>query len=321
MTSPNVDQPSPSAPKALFTTAQAAHVILGGTDTIAYWGFTFDEFLQKLQKAMVRHIGNPADAPWRKLIDYSSTDYLELLQLLDGLDSVKDPADLMDQPMASAFAHRCDIVGMHGGVNGIGVGKDTVAAALTPHGFVTMAFADTIKASLSMAYGIPLRFLMERALKETALPGTQLSPRRLMQLWGTEVGHSVVTSNPWLRRHQLRVASAMLDLATIAEKNPERISATNGIRVAVPDVRFPEEGAYVRKLGGFVAWVSRPGQAAQGAALSNGHSTEAGIPRHPTDLELVNEGPLPVFQAAAMQAVLSRFEPADAAMARKLPRP
>jgi hypothetical protein len=313
-------QSSVAAPKTMFTTAQAAHVILGGTDTDAYWGFTFDEFVAKLQAAMVKHIGNPADAPWRKHLDYTASDYLELQQLLEGMDFVKDPADRMDMPMASAFARRCDIVGMHGGVNGIGVGKDTVANALKPHGFVAMSFADTLKASLSMAYGVPLRYVTERSLKEAPLPGTQSTPRRLMQLWGTEVGRSI-TPTLWLKRHQLRVASAMFDLSAIAKSHPERISGTNGIRVSVPDVRFPDEGAYVRDLGGFVAWISRPSLASVAATLSNGHVSEAGIPRHPTDMELVNEGPMAEFQATATRAVLSRFTPAEAATARRIARP
>ena len=309
-----------STPKMMYTTAQAAHVIVGGTDTESYWGFTFGEFVSKLQAAMVKHIGNPADAPWRKHVDYTAADYLELQQLLEGMDFVKDPADRMDQPLANTFARRCDIVGMHGGINGIGVGKDTVANALQPHGFVAMSFADTLKASLSMTYGVPLRYLTDRALKEVAMPGTQFSPRRLMQLWGTEVGRSI-TPNLWLMRHQLRVASAMFDLSAIAKNHPERISATNGIRVSVPDVRFPDEGAYVRDLGGIVAWVSRPSQRNAAAALSNGHVSEAGIPRHPADMDLVNEGTIDEFQATATSAVLSRFTPADAAIARRVARP
>ena len=33
-------------PRRQYTAAQAAHVILGGTDTEAYWGFTVSEFVE-----------------------------------------------------------------------------------------------------------------------------------------------------------------------------------------------------------------------------------------------------------------------------------
>ncbi len=307
-------------PRHQYTTAHAAHVILGGTDTEAYWGFTFGEFVEKLQSAMLKHIGNPADAPWRRHIDYTTSDYLELQQLLAGMDFAKDPADNLDKSLATAFLRRCDVIGMHGGINGIGVGKDTVASALNPHGFIAMAFADTLKASLSMAYGVPVRYFYDRDLKEVPLPGSgpQVTPRRLMQLWGTEVVRSI-EPKVWLQRHQLRVASAMLDLSNIARQHPERISSHNGIRVAVPDVRTADESAYIHEMGGFNAWISRPSLANEN--LSNGHVTEAGIPKHPTDLYLVNEGSLEEFQAHASRMVLARFAPAEAATARRTAKP
>lgn len=310
--------PNAQTPRTLFTTNQAAHVILGGTDSEAYWGITFEEFVAKLQAAMLQHIGNPADAPWRRLIEYSPQDYIALQQLVESMDFVKDPADHMDQPMARAFARRCDIVGMHGGVNGIGVGKDTVANALKPNGFVSMAFADTLKASLCMAYGVPLRYVTERALKEAPLPGTNFTPRKLMQLWGTEVGRSIEPTL-WLKRHQLRVSSAMFDMPAISRRLPSSISATNGIRVAVPDVRFADEASYVRELGGFVTWISRPSLANE--ALSNGHASEAGIPKHPTDLHIVNKTTLEEFQAVSAVAILTRFEQSPSAAARRVVRP
>lgn len=306
--------------RGLYTTAQAAHVILGGTDTESYWGFTFQEFVERLQVAMVKHIGSPADAPWRKHLDYTADDYRMLQGTLDGLDFVRDPANQMDRPLAVAFARRCDVVGMHGGLNGIGVGKDTVADSLKPHGFVAMSMADALKVSLSMAYGVPMRYFHDRALKEAALPGSgpQVTPRKLMQHWGTEVVRSIEPKT-WLLRHQLRLASAMLDLSNIANQHPERISATNGIRVTIPDVRFADEANYVRELGGFNAWISRPSLA--NANLSNGHASEAGIPKHPTDLYLVNEGSLEEFQSHASRTVLSRFATSEAATARRVAKP
>lgn len=314
-----IQHPS-TAHRRLYSTAQAAHVLLGGTEAAAYWGFTFGEFVDKLQAAMLKHIGNPADAPWRRQVDYTTADYIELQELLDSMDSVRDPANQLDQPLARSFARRCDVVGIHGGVNSIGVGKDTVALALKPHGFASLAFADPLKASLSMTYGVPMRYFVDRSLKEAPLPGMQggLTPRKLMQAWGTEVIRSV-ENKTLLLRHQIRVASAILDLSNIARQHPDRVSATNGVRIVIPDVRFPDESEYVHAVGGFNAWVSRP--SLRNNELSNGHASEAGIPRHPTDLDLVNEGTLEQFQAHAAKEVLSRFGPPHLVAARRAPRP
>ncbi|MFK4705772.1 hypothetical protein ABIC83_002611 [Roseateles asaccharophilus] len=314
---------SPSATpavKQLLTTSKAAHVILGGTNVDSYWGFTFEEFLSKLQKAMTEQIGNPGDAPWRRHIDFTAQDYLELESLISRLDFSPNPADHLDEHLAQIFVRRCDLVGMHGGKNGIGVGKDTAAAALAQDGFVSMSFADPLKASVSMAYGVPLRYLTDRALKESPLPGSKLTSRRLMQLWGTEVVRSV-RNDLWLKRHQLSVASAIREVPRIAHERPERVSALGGIRVAVPDVRFAAEGSYIRDLGGFVAWISRPDHANLAAGLSNGHASEAGIPAHPTDLQLVNEGSLESFQTRARAEILDRFTPASEVTSRRSPRP
>lgn len=291
----------------LLSTSQAAHVILGGTRTERYWGFTFQSFVDQLQAQMAKNLGRPEAAHWRGLLDFTPEDYRELDQVIEQLDQVRNPAHHLDPAAALAFAKRCDVIGMHGGIHGIGVGKDTAADALKPYGFVSMAFADGLKASASLAYGIPMRYFTERSLKQEPLPGGQLSPRRVMQLWGTEIIRGI-RDDIWLKRHLLQVASASLNLPAIGKSAPERLSAAGGIRVCIPDVRYPNEGAYVHELGGFTAWISRPSLAAVGASLSHGHSSEAGIPPHPSDVHLVNDGSKADFQAKAVTALLARFD-------------
>lgn len=276
--------------------------------------------MDRLHSVACRVIGDPADAPWRKLLDYSADDYRELHQVKDDLDFVVDPADHLDVPTAMSFARRCELVGMHGGINGIGVGKDTAANALATHGFVSHAFADALKVSLSMTYGLPMRYMVDRSLKQERLPGTDLNPRRLMQLWGTEVVRSI-NDDVWLRRHLLRIASASLDLANIARKNPFQVTAKSGIKVTVPDVRFPNEGGYIQAAGGYNAWISRPSLDEIGATLSHGHSSEAGIPRHPTDLYLVNDGTVSDFDVKVVREVLARSAGAAVAAQRRSRKP
>lgn len=299
-----------AAKRRLLCTSQAAHIILGGTDTERYWGFKFQAFVDHLQGQMTKYLGNPESVDWRGHLDFSGDDYRELDLVIERLDQVRNPAHYLDFATAHAFAKRCDVIGMHGGIHGIGVGKDTAADALKPHGFASMAFADALKASAAVAYGIPMRYFTERALKQAPLPGGgSLSPRRVMQLWGTEIVRGI-RDDIWLKRHLLQMSSASLNLPAISRATPEHLSAAGGIRVCIPDVRYPNEGAYVHELGGFTAWISRPSLADVGASLSHGHTSEAGIPAHPTDVHLVNEGSKAEFQARAAATLLGRFEPA-----------
>lgn len=293
MATPTDSDLTASARRSLFTTSQAAHVILGGTDTATYWGVEFKDFVLGLEAGMNRHIGNPAKAPWREQLEFSVEDYVELAEAIDRMDFVRDPVSHMDEPMAIAFARRSEILGMHGP---IGAGKDTVANALKPYGFVSQSFADPLKVSVCLAYGVPLRYMNDRDLKHAPIPGSTITPRKLMQLWGTEVCRGVY-ERVWIKRALLRAASPMHDLLGYAANAPERLSPLSGIRLCIPDARRSDEADFIRSLGGRIVIVERPDLDLQQLAQHSNHATEAGISRSPTDIHVVNEGPMEEFQA------------------------
>lgn len=296
------------AERKLYSTSQAAHVILGGTDTKSYWGFEFEDFTTRFQKLLCERIGNPLAAPWRKDIDFTTNDYVELSKAIKNLDFTQNPAGRMDEPMALEFAKRSNVLGVSGP---IGSGKDEVGKALAPHGFVPMSFAEPLRVAGAMVYGVPMRYFTERGLKELPLPNSNLSPRRILQLMGTEVCREVCEPI-WVKRTLLRMASVMHDLPGYAKNSRKRISASNGMRLVITDTRFQNEADFVRSVGGRVVRVSRPDAAKAAIANGAGHSSEAGFSDFPTDIHLANRGTLADFHKAAenLLGAVPDFEPA-----------
>jgi hypothetical protein len=188
-----------------------------------------------------------------------------------------------------------------------GAGKDTAATTLIEQfGFERVAFADALYREVAEAFGVSVEFLGNRDTKElaqdelkllnctssefvsTALDiaeeegleldvRTPLSPRWVLQLWGTEFrrireGHD----SYWLDR-----------VNDIIRANPT-------VNFVVTDVRFVNEARYItNSLGGKLIRIRRPvleakealARAANGTAA---HRSEVELLTYPTDLEAIN---------------------------------
>ena len=155
-----------------------------------------------------------------------------------------------------------------------GSGKDTVADLLVTHaGFYKMAFADTLKAEVSEAFGVEPLYLTHRDTKEHPMSCLALakcadqafvdrmdghhqfygnpllhaaarSPREIMQWWGTDYRRKL-KSDYWLSKASSHLHSLL----------------ANGItsRVVITDLRFDNEADMVKSYGGIIWQVSRPG--------------------------------------------------------------
>lgn len=155
------------------------------------------------------------------------------------------------------------------GVGGFkGSGKSEVARALVARGCRVHKFAAPLKAMLA-ALGLDDRHL-EGDLKEEPcdlLCGR--TPREAMITLGTEWGRDLIDSEIWVRAW-----------ARSAGVDP----------IVADDVRFPNEVATIKGLGGVVVWVERPG-------LSAGdHRSEVGIAGD-ADVTIVNDGTLADLRA------------------------
>ena len=133
----------------------------------------------------------------------------------------------------------------------IGSGKDTIADYLVNfHEFRRESFANTLKDAVSSVFGWD-RTMLEGRTKEArewreqvdpwwaqrlAMP--TLTPRWVLQYWGTEVCRKTFHDDIWI---------ASLE-------NKLRQSKDN---VVVSDVRFPNEITAIKNLGGKIVWVQR----------------------------------------------------------------
>lgn len=148
-------------------------------------------------------------------------------------------------------------------------GKDTVAKYLfESYGFTRIAFADPVKLAAQAIFGLSHDATWNDDIKETTIPYWGLSPRRMFQLVGTECVKPHFGKDVWIKRWNVAYN-------TLKETDD----------IVVPDVRFEEEAAYLRSIGGRILHLSRPG-----VAPVSDHVSEAGIDKCKGDLLLVNDG-------------------------------
>ena len=133
----------------------------------------------------------------------------------------------------------------------IGSGKGTVADILDEeYAYTKVSFADTLKDSVAAVFGWP-RHMLEgdtdesRAWREQVdtwwsarLNMPQLTPRWVLQQWGTEVCRMSFHDDIWAASVENRIRN-------------------NPFNLVIPDCRFPNEIRTVRNLGGEVWWVRR----------------------------------------------------------------
>jgi hypothetical protein len=133
----------------------------------------------------------------------------------------------------------------------IGSGKDTVADYLVNfHEFRRESFANTLKDAVSAVFGwdrtmLEGRTKTAREWREQVDPWwaerlnmPNLTPRWVLQYWGTEVCRRGFHDDTWI---------ASLE-------NKLRNSSDN---IVISDCRFPNEIASIRRAGGRIVWIKR----------------------------------------------------------------
>jgi hypothetical protein len=137
------------------------------------------------------------------------------------------------------------IVGM---VGFIGSGKGTVGSILTnKYGFKSDAFANPVKDCVAAIFGWDREMLegaesWSRLARDQEEPWWQkrigsMTPRRALQLMGTEAGRNVFHADIWMHALERRL-------------NLEQ-------DYVITDVRFPNEIELIHKLGGVVVCIKR----------------------------------------------------------------
>ena len=150
-----------------------------------------------------------------------------------------------------------------------GAGKDTLADYLVQeHHFIKLSFAGPLKAMMATV-GMPEP--KDREAKEQPLEGFNFTWREAAQRLGTEWGRSL-DPDIWVK---------------IMENAIQRFSDEANIVFA--DVRFENEAAMIRRLGGRILHVT--GRAAD-LGVNAGHASEAGVAFADGDALIPNGGQL-----------------------------
>ena len=151
-----------------------------------------------------------------------------------------------------------------------GCGKTTVANMLPEHR--TVSFAAPIKRavwSMVTDLGLVECFHCVYRDKEAIIPGIGVSARHMMQTLGTEWGRACIHPDFWVM---------------IARAETQRILADGG-SVVIDDVRFPNESAMIRDLGGELWRIDRPG-----VTYDGNHSSEGALNDITPDRVIINDG-------------------------------
>ena len=133
----------------------------------------------------------------------------------------------------------------------IGSGKDTAADYLVGfHGFRRDSFAGTLKDAVSAVFGWD-RELIEGRTPEARMWREQvdpwwaerlgmphLTPRWILQYWGTEVCRNAFHDDIWIAALQARLAK-------------------RSDHTVISDVRFPNEIKAIKEQGGKIVWIKR----------------------------------------------------------------
>jgi len=141
-------------------------------------------------------------------------------------------------------------------------GKDTVADIIMKNcpTYRKCSFADPIKEMLKAGLGLTDDQLWGDD-KEAIDPRYDASPRYMMQTLGTEWGRNLINGNLWVVAMEQRIDKGMI----------------------IPDVRFENEAAFVRKYGVLLHVTGRGG-------IEGDHISESGVSVEECDRIITNDG-------------------------------
>lgn len=198
--------------------------------------------------------------------------------------TVKDPTYNKAFKMGAIEANLPKFIGLHGFA---GVGKDAVGTVLAlDYGYVPIAFADVLREALlvlnpmiTMVRG--RSFTLQDAVAEIGWDAAKREyseVRRLLQVFGTEVGRKLLGANVWIDVAFRRVTPAK--------------------RYVFTDVRFPNEFSALAIRDALFLKVRRPG-----FGPVNDHTSEEELPDHCFSGVINNDGALEDLYAKVRDAL------------------
>jgi len=178
--------------------------------------------------------------------------------------------------ICSGCAAKCQTVPHVIGIAGPArCGKDTTADLLLKRcpTYRKASFADPIKEMLKTGLGLTDDQLWGDN-KEEIDPRYSVSPRYMMQTLGTEWGRLLINSEIWVIAMEKQICNGMI----------------------IPDVRFENEAAFIRKWGTLIHITGRGG-------IEGEHASESGVPFCPGDIIIYNGGTVEDLEAQLKEAM------------------
>jgi hypothetical protein len=158
-----------------------------------------------------------------------------------------------------------------------GAGKDTVAdILLRDYGFRKLSFATALKQAASIMTGYPIEHFHAHDMKEKEMPEWGVTPRKFIQMLGTDLIRNQFRADFWVRRLEMELCDM-------------RGTPVAG-RFVITDCRFEDEAAWLREKGGTLIHIERP-DLVQTAAIHS-HASEFGVARSKGDQIIRNDSSL-----------------------------
>jgi hypothetical protein len=179
--------------------------------------------------------------------------------------------------------NKTTLIGVHGPLES---GKDTVAKTIIeryPNLYRQYAYAWPIKQACKIIFGFTDEDMNDRVLKERVHPFWGVTPRKTMQLLGTEYGRGMIREDIWVLRAEAEI-----------QKN-----ASEGYGTIISDVRFENEAEIIRSRNGVIIHISRP--SLDTSRENYQHASEGGITILNQDHVIKNNGTLEQFKSRILE--------------------
>lgn len=183
-----------------------------------------------------------------------------------------------------------------------GAGKDTVADMLPAR---KLAFADTLYAEVAEAWGVTVEWLKDRKRKGGPQPELRVGYSKDKDFVAHFMGGRTTDPPLWVWRSPRQILQWWGDYRRAQDPDYFVNAARKEVlfhwaheSIVLTDVRFPNEAAMVRQLGGQIWQIRRPGYEAGGT----GHASDTDGSEFAPDLVVTNGGSLEDLQATVLAA-------------------
>lgn len=166
--------------------------------------------------------------------------------------------------------NKTPIIGIHGKKRS---GKDTIGkfiASLVPSK-KTHSFALPVKETTAKMFGISIDTLMDGPEREIVDSFWGISPRKMLQLVGTDCARNIIRNDIWIKRMEMEYLASNDDLSDL---------------FIITDTRFENEADWIRSQNGTIFHVIRP----ELTEISDSHESECGIDVKDNDIVILNDG-------------------------------